>query len=155
MIDLGAQYSKKPGANAKNVYLYNHNEDGLDKLSEIVKGELTPTSQSMSQQPWPENLDPISQPTISPIPYAINGANPDQKDWENMPAGASSFNVGGIGAHWTCCIPRPTPVERIPFISETEWEDLFWRFAHQERFCAIGRQSRRMPYLKKLTPNRR
>jgi pyranose oxidase len=82
------------------------------------------TSQSMSQQPWPENLDPISQPATPPIPYAINGANPDQKDWENMPAGASSFNVGGMGAHWTCCTPRPTAIERIPFIPEREWDEL-------------------------------
>ncbi|WKL25614.1 GMC oxidoreductase [Sinorhizobium meliloti] len=72
--------------------------------------------------PWPETLEPISQPLTPPVSYQLNGGNPDQSDWENMPAAASSFNVGGMGAHWTCCTPRPTAAERIPFIDETEWD---------------------------------
>ena len=123
MIDVGAQLSSAPGTNAKNVYLYNYGEDGLDTLSQIVKGELTLTSRP-TQEPWPENLGPISQPRIPPVKYQINGGNPDQRDWQNIPAGASSFNVGGMGAHWTCCTPRPTEVERIPFIDESEWNEL-------------------------------
>lgn len=122
MVDLGAQVSARPGTNAKNIFLYNYNEDGLDSLSEIVRGELTPTSWPV-QQPWPEGLNPIAQPTPDnpPVKYALNGGNPDQEDWDNMPAGASSFNVGGMGGHWTCCTPRPTPAERIKFIPEPEW----------------------------------
>ena len=37
MIDAGGQYSKLPGENAKNIYIYNYNEDGLDTLSNLVK----------------------------------------------------------------------------------------------------------------------
>jgi choline dehydrogenase-like flavoprotein len=37
MIDAGSQYSKLPGENAKNIYIYNYNEDGLDTLSNLVK----------------------------------------------------------------------------------------------------------------------
>jgi YVTN family beta-propeller protein len=44
MVDLGAQLTALPGANAKNIYLYNYGEDGLDTLAQIVKGELTITS---------------------------------------------------------------------------------------------------------------
>jgi hypothetical protein len=66
MVDLGAQMSRKPGTNAKNVYLYNYSEDGLDTLAQIVRGELTYTSQPL-QDPWPEALDPISQPLIPPV----------------------------------------------------------------------------------------
>lgn len=126
MVDLGAQLSAKPGTNAKNVYLYNYGEDGLDTLSQIVKGELTLTSEPVVE-PWPEGLNPISQPRIPPVRYAINGGNPEQQDWENMPAAASSFNVGGMAGHWTCCTPRPTPVERIPFIPVQEWDELIER----------------------------
>jgi pyranose oxidase len=72
-------------------------------------------------------LGPISQPRVPPAQYQINGGNPDQEDWENIPAAASSFNVGGMGAHWTCCTPRPTPVDRIPFINEDEWDTLITR----------------------------
>lgn len=123
MVDLGAQLSRKPGTNAKNIYLYNYNEDGLDALSQIVKGELSYTSQPL-QDPWPEGLNPVSQPRIPPVRYPQNRENPDQLDWENMPAAASSFNVGGMGAHWTCCTPRPVQDERIPFIPPAEWDAL-------------------------------
>ena len=41
MVDLGGQLSARPGSNAKNVYLYNYSEDGLDALSEVVRGELS------------------------------------------------------------------------------------------------------------------
>lgn len=126
MVDLGSQLSAKPGTNAKNIYLYNYNEDGLDALSQIVKGKLTLTSVPL-QEPWPETLNPISQPRIPPVHYPMNSENPDQQDWENMPAAASSFNVGGMGGHWTCCTPRPTPIERIPFIDPQEWNELISR----------------------------
>jgi hypothetical protein len=33
MVDLGAQLTALPGTNAKNMYLYNYGEDGLDTLS--------------------------------------------------------------------------------------------------------------------------
>src|SRR5271163_289271 len=78
MIDLGAQLSALPGTNAKNMYLYNYGEDGLDTLSQIVKGELTLTSRTNSQ-PWPELLGPISQPQVPPVKYQINGGNPEQE----------------------------------------------------------------------------
>jgi pyranose oxidase len=126
MIDLGAQLTKAPGANAKNIFLYNYGEDGLDTLSQIVKGELTYTSLPIND-PWPETLGPISQPITPPVKYQINGGNPDQAAWENMPSAASSFNVGGMGAHWTCCTPRPTPAEKIPFIGDAEWDALIAR----------------------------
>jgi pyranose oxidase len=126
MVDLGSQLSARPGSNAKNVYLYNYSEDGLDALSEVVRGELTATSTPV-EQPWPETLDPVSQPRTPPVRYAINGGNPDQADWDNMPAAASSFNVGGMGGHWTCCTPRPVGPERIPFIPDNELDDLFGR----------------------------
>ncbi len=126
MVDLGAQLTALPGTNEKNNYLYNYGEDGLDTLSQRVKSELTVTSRT-NNQPWPELLGPISQPRVPPVKYQMNGGNPEQEDWENIPAAASSFNVGGMGAHWTCCTPRPVSIERIPFIDESEWDRLITR----------------------------
>jgi pyranose oxidase len=126
MVDLGAQLTAVPGTNEKNNYIYNYSEDGLDTLSQRVKSELTITSRT-NNQPWPELLGPISQPRVPPVKYQINGGNPEQEDWENIPAAASSFNVGGMGAHWTCCTPRPVSVERIPFIGDNEWGSLIAR----------------------------
>ena len=126
MVDLGAQLTALPGANEKNIYLYNYGEDGLDTLSQRVKSELTVTSRT-NNQPWPEFLGPISQPPVPPVQYRINGGNANQEDWDNIPAAASSFNVGGMAAHWTCCTPRPEPVERIGFIDGGEWDSLITR----------------------------
>ena len=39
-----------------------------------------------------------------------------------MPAAAMSACVGGMGAHWTCACPQPGNTERIPFISDEEWD---------------------------------
>lgn len=106
MADIGANYSSKYGTNAKNAYIFNSGDDGLDVLSHIVKGELVPISTPVSQ-PWPESVEPRSQPPSPPPYYRINGSNPEQKDWNNMPAAKASYQVGGMGGHWTCCTPRP------------------------------------------------
>ena len=42
----------------------------------------------------------------------------------SFPAAAASTNVGGMGAHWTCATPSPSFSERIPFISDAEWDEL-------------------------------
>ncbi len=123
MVDLGAQLSALPGANAKNLYVYNYNEDGLDSLSQVVKGEVTIIS-TPAAEPWPETIDPISEPRVPPVEYRMNGENPEQKDWENVPAAMASFNVGGMGAHWTCCTPRPVGSERIPYFDAATWDKL-------------------------------
>jgi pyranose oxidase len=123
MVDLGSQLSAKPGANARNFYLYNYGEDGYDALSQVIKGELTVAS-TPAAEPWPETLDPVSQPRIPPVTYPMNGGNPEQADWDNVPDARSSFNVGGMGAHWTCCTPRPSEAERIPFFDDSVWDEL-------------------------------
>jgi pyranose oxidase len=145
MVDLGAQLTALPGANEKNNYLYNYGEDGLDTLSQRVKSELTVTSRTNNQR-WPELLGPVSQPRVPPVKYQINGGNPEQEDWDNIPAAASSFNVGGMAAHWTCCTPRPEPTERIPFIDGGEWDSLITRGekllkTNQVSFTERGRQT--------------
>jgi pyranose oxidase len=123
MVDLGAQLSTRPGANAKNAYLYNYGADGLNALSQVVNGELTVASTPVAA-PWPETLDPSSQPRVLPVTYQMNGENPEQADWDNLPAASSSFNVGGMGAHWTCITPRPAEAERIPFFDARGWDAL-------------------------------
>ncbi|WP_221584677.1 GMC oxidoreductase [Microbacterium sp. G2-8] len=42
----------------------------------------------------------------------------------SFPAAAASTNVGGMGAHWTCAIPRPAFSEKVPFIEDGEWDAL-------------------------------
>ncbi len=47
-----------------------------------------------------------------------------------FPAAAASTNVGGMGAHWTCAIPRPAFSEKIPFIDDAEWDGLIGTAEH-------------------------
>jgi pyranose oxidase len=123
MAEIGANYSSKYGTNAKNAYIFNSGDDGLDILSHIVKGELVPIS-SPIRQPWPESLEPRSQPPSPPPHYRINGSNPDQKDWNNMPSASASYQVGGMGGHWTCCTPRPYNDELPTEYPTSEFEGL-------------------------------
>lgn len=111
MIDAGSQYSKLPGENAKNFYLHNWSEDGLDILSNMVKAELIPIS-NVTENSYPEYLPPSSL-TYSTCNYGMNRSNPNQKPQFAMPAASTSFQVGGLGGHWTCCTPRPYKTERI------------------------------------------
>lgn len=125
MAEIGANYSTKYGSNAKNAYIFNSSDDGLDVLSHIVKGELVPISTPISQ-PWPEGVEPRSQPPSPPPHYKINSSNPEQKDWNNMPAARASYQVGGMGGHWTCCTPRPYHDEfpDSELYSKSEFESL-------------------------------
>lgn len=124
MIDAGSQYSKLPGENAKNFYLYNWSEDGLDILSSMVKAELIPVSKVPANS-YPEYLPP-SALTYTTCNYGKNRSNPDQKPEYAMPSAFSSFQVGGMAGHWTCCTPRPYKSERIStdIIPEAEFNDL-------------------------------
>lgn len=123
MSELGANYSTHYGSNAKNAYLFNSNEDGLDVLSNIVKGELIKISTPISQ-PWPEGLEPRSQPPSPPPRYRINNSNPEQLDWNNMPSAQASYQVGGMGGHWTCSTPRPYNDEFPTEFTRAEFEEL-------------------------------
>lgn len=106
MIDAGSQYSKLPGENAKNFYVHNFNEDGLDVLSNMVKAQLTPVSKPAEKNTFPEYLPPSSQSKFS-CNYGMNQSNPKQSPEDAMPSAFSSFQVGGMAGHWTCCTPRP------------------------------------------------
>jgi choline dehydrogenase-like flavoprotein len=52
-----------------------------------------------------------------------DGSRVDGED--GLPAAAMSANVGGMGAHWTCACPPPAFDERIPFIADAEFDELF------------------------------
>lgn len=124
MIDAGAQGSKLPGENAKNFYLYNSFEEGLNTLSHKARAEMVPVSIAPNIS-YPEYLPPSSQ-TKTSCNYAMNRGNPLQKPEFAMPAALSSFQVGGRSGLWGCCTPRPTKTEMISpeLIPEAEMKEL-------------------------------
>lgn len=68
----------------------------------------------------------VKRPTDSA--YVLNGQNPDQKSYGNLPAAAATRVVGGMGSHWTCCTPRQHKgIERSDLFSDGEWNTLYGR----------------------------
>ncbi|KAH7131258.1 hypothetical protein EDB81DRAFT_696586 [Dactylonectria macrodidyma] len=60
--------------------------------------------------------------------FIRNGQNPGQNPLKNLPAAAATRVVGGMGSHWTCCIPRQhKTIERSDLFSDEEWDGLYTR----------------------------
>jgi pyranose oxidase len=120
MIDAGAQHSPIPGEHLKNAFVYQRN---IDSFTSIVQGLLQPVSVPTGAASTGSAVEPTS--------FRLRGGrrsaqNPDQDPLSNLPAAAVSYCVGGMFTHWTNNVPRPHRVlERIPWISDQEWEELF------------------------------
>lgn len=119
MVDAGPQHSPRPGEHLKNAFVYQRN---IDKFTPIVQGMLHPIS--LPPRPgYTTTLDPIS---FHPDAGIRSAQNPRQDPSTNLEAAAASYAVGGMFTHWTNNTPRHHPtMERIPFISDDEWEVLY------------------------------
>jgi pyranose oxidase len=120
MIDAGAKYSSRPGAHLKNAFVFQRD---LDRFTPIVQGMLHPLSVP-PRGGHTTTLDPVAyQAAVRSIQ---KNQNPRQDEFKNLDGAATSYAVGGMFTHWTNNTPRHHPtMERIPFISETEWEELY------------------------------
>lgn len=55
-----------------------------------------------------------------------DGQNPDQSPYDNLPAAAATYAVGGMATHWTASIPREHPeIERSKLFPNETWEELY------------------------------
>ena len=105
MVDAGPQLTEAPGANIRNLPV-----EQRTQLQERVSGPLPAGGPPMGGRPV------IARPGTTLL-RPDDGTGDGQ---ETMPAAALSTNVGGMGAHWTCAVPRPGGSERIPFIPASE-----------------------------------
>ncbi|KAK3848351.1 MAG: pyranose 2-oxidase [Linnemannia gamsii] len=125
MIDIGQQLSAAPGENLKNSFYYQRN---VNNFTPIVQGTMQTISIAPNSDSLPYPADPSSfQP--GNLNYCINNINPEQVPEKNMPAAATTYAIGGMATHWTCCIPRTEKgVQRPPpelGIDNNEWEELY------------------------------
>ncbi|MDL4821088.1 GMC oxidoreductase [Actinomadura opuntiae] len=107
ILEAGPRLTDAAGENVRNV------PAGLRKqLQERVSG------------PQPEGFRPFGARPLRARPGTLLIRNDDGSGdgQDGMPAAAYSANVGGMGAHWTCAVPRPGGSERIPFIDAAEMD---------------------------------
>jgi pyranose oxidase len=124
MIDLGPQLTSCPGMHVKNI-----KDEGERLLAQIHS--QGPAQYRYEMPNFRERSNAAGRRGKERIATLANPgthlASPDDVDLDRsgMPAAAFSSNIGGMGAHWTCACPPPSNTERIPFISENEWNSLF------------------------------
>lgn len=54
------------------------------------------------------------------------GQNPDQSPYNNLPAAAATYAVGGMATHWTAAVPRQHPkIERSDLLTDAEWSEYY------------------------------
>lgn len=104
LVEAGPQLTDTPGANIRNLPLPQR-----IPLQERVTG------------PLPESMVPGGRPLKArPGTTLLRPDDGSGDGQQGMPAAALSTNVGGMGAHWTCAVPRPGGSERITFIADDE-----------------------------------
>lgn len=124
MIDLGPQLTSRPGMHVKNI------KDEGERLLAQVRAQgpaqyryeipMSWKRSNVAARRGKERIATLAQPGTHLV-----SSNDVDLDGSGMPAAAFSSNIGGMGTHWTCACPPPSNTERIPFISENEWNSLF------------------------------
>ena len=105
VIDAGPRLTDAPGANIRNLPLARRIQ-----LQEKVSGPPAPGPVHLGTRPI------FARPGTTLV-RPDDGTGDGQ---DGMPAAALSTNVGGMGAHWTCAVPRPGGRERIDFLDAEE-----------------------------------
>jgi choline dehydrogenase-like flavoprotein len=96
MIERGDALSRPPGANLKNFLA-----DGVWRAS---------TDTDVAQ---------VSASSLARTGTALWTARVGGSD---LPGAATSTNVGGMGAHWSCATPRPAPDEQGDVLAPEDWD---------------------------------
>jgi pyranose oxidase len=105
MVDAGPKLTKRVGMHVKNI----------SNRAERMRAQLLSQGPSAKQGSAGLRSPPG---TFLVTPGASNTES------VGMPGAAMSTNVGGMGSHWTCACPRPSNVERVPFLEPFEWDRL-------------------------------
>ncbi len=118
MFEAGPQITDIPGESVRN----------------IADPELKARAREMSQGPQagrfrsslglPDGVAVEGMFTAREGTHLLDFGGDGSGHAPTFPAAAASTNVGGMGAHWTCAIPRPAFSEKIPFIDDAEWDGL-------------------------------
>lgn len=116
MVEAGPQILPQTGAHLDNVL----DLDQRGALEVLAQGGDRTTRTPISKEEWEARRAggfDASQLRRSGL-FIANGADPA----ENLFAGFSAANVGGMGTKWSTGTPTPSEKERVPFIAADEFE---------------------------------
>jgi choline dehydrogenase-like flavoprotein len=124
MVDAGPELTDPSGIHSKNI---------TDPI-EQARAQIRSQGPTQFQYDQPSIQERAGAATASgPNRISLLGRpgthlpSPEMPEFNGMPAAAMSTNVGGMGVHWTCAVPRPGNTERIPFIASHEWDRVISR----------------------------
>ena len=103
VVEAGPRIAEPPGMNVRNF-----------SGSERVRAQRQSEGRLGSHASLAAGQEPaiVARPGTHLVALRPAGASLQ----DDMPAAALSTNVGGMGAHWTCAVPRPGGSERIDFL---------------------------------------
>jgi choline dehydrogenase-like flavoprotein len=119
MLDAGPALTDPSGIHSKNI------TDPIEQARAQIRSQ-GPTQFQYDQPSIQERASAAN--ASGPNRISLLGRpgthllSPEMPEFNGMPAAAMSTNVGGMGAHWTCAVPRPGNSERILFIASHEWD---------------------------------
>src|SRR3954447_6248061 len=118
MFEAGPQLTEVPGESVRNI----PDPDDKERAREMSQGPQAGTFRESLGVPASAVV--VGMFTARGGTHLIDFGGEGSGHAPTFPAGAASTNVGGMGAHWTCAIPRPGFSEKIPFIEDAEWDAL-------------------------------
>ncbi|BDZ44444.1 GMC oxidoreductase [Naasia aerilata] len=118
MFEAGPQLTERPGASVRNI----PDADEKARARELSQG---PQAGSLRESlGLPAGVVVEGMFTARQGTHLLDFGGEGSAHAPTFPAAAASTNVGGMGAHWTAAIPRPSGSELVSFIPGDEWEDL-------------------------------
>ncbi|BDV31956.1 GMC oxidoreductase [Microbacterium terricola] len=118
MFEAGPQLTAIPGESVRNI----PDPDEKERAREMSQG---PQAGALRESLGiPAGVVVEGMFTARQGTHLIDFGGQGSGHAETFAAAAASTNVGGMGAHWTCATPSPAFSEKIPFISDDEWDDL-------------------------------
>ncbi|MGN7950337.1 GMC oxidoreductase [Microbacterium sp. 22215] len=118
MCEAGPQLTETPGASVRNIA----DTDARARARELAQGPQAGSHRASLG--IPETVVAEGMFTARQGTFLLDFGGPGSAHCASFPAAAASTNVGGMGAHWTCATPAPQFSEKLPFIDDTEWDEL-------------------------------
>lgn len=114
MVEVGPQLTRRYGAHVRSI----PSAAGQAAAKQHSQGPMA--SWPPERMASPDAVDAEDRSLARPGTHLVEGASAG-----GMPAAAMSSCVGGMGAHWTCAVPRPRGSEVIDFIDAAELDAAF------------------------------